>query len=69
MAYFLETIKRMLEEFIELENFKLISLKNNGDVLEFQWEEFEKKEQSFAFARNFNRIRQSNYKKYYSETA
>ena len=65
-AEFLECIKRMAKEFPEIDNFNLLSFKSNGDVIEVYWEDFEKVETMFKFARSFNNIRRNNYKKYYS---
>ncbi len=67
-AYFLECIKRMFEDFVELENFKLLSfVYNDKGALEINRMEFEKKETEFKFKREFNEIRRNNYIQYFSK--
>ena len=67
-AYVLETLKRMPSEFVELESFKLIDFiyKPNSE-LTMQLSKFECKEPFFKAAREFQKIRHNNYKKFFSE--
>lgn len=67
-SYFLECLKRMSKEFVELSNFNLLSFTYDdlGD-LKINTEKFEANEPMFKFAREFNDIRNKNYKKYYCE--
>lgn len=67
-AFFLETTKRLSTEFIELSNFNLLTFSyDTKGLLTIQTEKFEEKETTFKFAREFNEIRQRNYKKYYAK--
>lgn len=67
-AYFLEVIKRLSTEFVELNNFNLLTFSyDTKGLLTIQKEKFEEKETTFKFAREFNEIRQRNYKKYYAK--
>jgi len=67
-AEFLERVKRISSEFIELENFQLLSFRYDEKTnLKIDQSRFEEKEPFFKFAREFNDIRSNNYKKYYSE--
>ena len=67
-SYFLECIKRMSKEFVELSNFNLLSFTYDDlGNLRINTDKFEANEPMFKFAREFNDIRNQNYKKYYSE--
>ena len=65
-ADFLECNKRIIKYFDELDNFNLFKFHRIDNVTQIEWGEFEKAEHSFGFARSFNKIREDNYKKYYS---
>lgn len=67
-AFLLETLKRISDEFEELKTFNLLcfSYNSNGE-LTIQTGRFEEKETMFKFAREFNAIREKNYKKYYAK--
>ena len=65
---FLEILKRLVEKFDELSNFRLLKFSYDSEgELTVQTEAFEEKEPFFKFAREFNEIRESNYKKYYAK--
>ena len=67
-SYFLECLKRMSKEFVELSNFNLLSFTYDDlGNLKINTDKFEANEPMFKFAREFNNIRSQNYKKYYSE--
>lgn len=67
-AFFLETLKRLANEFDELKTFAFLSFSYDNDgKLTIQTESFEEHESMFKFAREFNEIRKNNYKKYYSK--
>ncbi len=69
-AFFLECIKRMSKEFVELNTFRRLSFTYDSEgKRKANTEEFEAKEPMFKFAREFNEIRNKNYKKYYAEVS
>lgn len=67
-SFFLEYIKRMCGEFVELKNFNLLSFTYDslGNV-KIDRDKFEDKEPMFKFAREFNEIRENNYREHYAE--
>ena len=65
-ATFLECIKRVASKFIETKNFNKITFKLTKESTEIQWDEFEKVEAFFKFARAFNEVRNQNYREHYS---
>ena len=71
-ASFLEIFKRVMTEdsFNELEYFNLMQFNyNENGTLTINEEEFNDQEKMFKFAKDFNKIRMENYKKYYGEFA
>lgn len=67
-SYFLERIKRMCVEFVELKNFNLLSFTYDSvGKVKINRDKFEEKESMFKFAREFNEIRRKNYREHYAE--
>ena len=64
-AFFIEGLSTSVEYFDELDSYSLLTFNSNGKTIKIDREEFYKREPFLKFADDFNKIRNTNYKKHY----
>ena len=66
-AFFIEWLSRFPETFLELRNFKIITVSSKEANIVFDFEKFYEKEKHLAFINDFHETRRNIYKSSYSK--